>query len=199
MKKILAIMCILILAASVVFAGGKQEESSETSAAPAAEVEQVLTFALHNEPDGIDPGITNNSFASPILLNAFEGLIVYDASNSIVGGSAESWTISNDGLTYTFKLRNNLKWSDGSVLTANDFVYSYLRVLDPALGAQYTGMITDYIAGAAEYYAGEADADAVGIKAVDDTTLELTLIQPTAYFISVFSECGYTARLTRLP
>ena len=151
MKKIFTLMIILIIAASAVFAGGKSET---TESGPVGEVEQKLTFALQNEPDGIDPGITNNSFASPILLNTFEGLVFYDENNSIVGGSAESWDISDDGLTYTFKLRNNLKWSDGSSLTAKDFVYSYLRVLDPALGAQYTGMLTDYISGAAEYYAG---------------------------------------------
>ncbi|HAK45863.1 MAG TPA: peptide ABC transporter substrate-binding protein [Spirochaeta sp.] len=189
MKKILALMCILLLAAAMVFAGGNQEEAEDTIV---EEVEQTLTFALQNEPDGIDPGITNNSFASPILFNVFEGLVVYDADNSIVGGSAESWTISDDGLTYTFKLRDNLKWSDGSPLTAEDFVYSYLRVLDPALGAQYTGMITDYIAGAAEYYAGTADADSVGIKAVNDTTLELTLTQPAAYFIGILGMWVYS-------
>ena len=187
MKKILALLCIL-LAAATLFAGGNQE-AAETAT---GEVEQVLTFALQNEPDGIDPGITNNSFASPILFNAFEGLIVYDADNSIVGGSAESWSISDDGLTYTFKLRDNLKWSDGSPLTASDFVYSYLRVLEPSLGAQYTEMITDYIAGAAEYYAGTADADSVGIKAVDDTTLELTLIQPAPYYIGILGMWVYS-------
>ena len=186
MKKFLTLLCILLVAASV-FAGGNQEE-----AATSGEAEQVLTFALQNEPDGIDPGITNNSFASPILYNAFESLVVYDENNSIVGGSAESWTISDDGLTYTFKLRDNLKWSDGSPLTAADFVYSYLRVLDPALGAQYSGMLTDYIAGAAEYYAGSADADSVGIKAVDEKTLELTLIQPTAYYTGILGMWVYS-------
>ncbi len=184
-KGFIALMiAVLMVAALPAFANGGKDSAAGT--------EQKLVFALQNEPDGLDPGITNNSFASPVLYNAFEGLVVYDESNSIVGGSAESWDISDDGLVYTFHLRDNLKWSDGSALTAADFVYSYLRVLDPALGAQYSGMLTDYIKGAAEYYAGTAGADAVGIKAVDDSTLELELIQPTGYFMGILGMWVYS-------
>ncbi len=197
MKKMSVLFLVLVVASTTVFAGGKGEEPASPAAASAADsapamVEQKLTFALQNEPDGLDPGITNNSFASPILLNTFEGLVIYDANNSIVGGSAESWDISDDGLSYTFHLRKNLKWSDGTALTADDFVYSYLRVLDPALGAQYTEMITTYIVGAEEYYAGTADADSVGIKAVDANTLVLTLMKPTAYYIGILGMWVYS-------
>lgn len=195
MKKLFTFMNILfITAALLVIAGcsGAKSDSDKSEPEVQGEAEQKLTFALQNEPDGLDPGITNNSFASPILFNTFEGLVVYDANNSIVGGSAETWNISDDGLTYTFKLRKNLKWSDGSALTAEDFVYSYLRVLDPALGAQYAGMLTDYIAGAAEYYAGSADAASVGIKAIDDTTLEITILKPTAYYIGILGMWVYS-------
>lgn len=182
MKKKLSLALAIIMLLSMVF----------TTALASDGVEQKLVFALQNEPDGLDPSITNNSFASPILLNTFEGLVTYDASNSIVGAMAESWTISDDGLVYTFTLRDGLMWSDGSPLTAEDFVYTYLRVLDPATGAQYAGMLTDYIVGAADYYAGEADADAVGIKAIDDATLEITLIQPTAYYIGILAMWVYS-------
>ena len=182
MKKKLTFVVAIIMLLSVVF----------SSALAAGDVEQKLVFALQNEPDGIDPGITNNSFASPILLNTFEGLVTYDASNSIVGAMAESWDISADGLVYTFTLRDGLMWSDGSALTADDFVYSYLRVLDPATGAQYAGMMTDYLVGAAEYYAGDADADAVGIKALDASTLEFTLLQPTAYYTGILAMWVYS-------
>jgi len=194
MKKVFFLFLVFVVAATAIFAGGKGEEPAASGSADAAPamVEQKLTFALQNEPDGLDPGITNNSFASPILLNTFEGLVIYDENNSIAGGSAESWDISDDGLTYTFHLRKNLKWSDGTALTAKDFVYSYLRVLDPALGAQYTEMITAYIVGAEEFYAGDADADAVGIKATDDNTLVLTLMQPTAYYIGILGMWVYS-------
>ncbi len=192
LRRMIAGIALLVLIPAILSAGGNKEDAQAASASGTAAAEQVLTFALQNEPDGIDPGITNNSFASPILLNVFEGLVVYDKNNSIVGGCAESWDISDDGLTYTFRLRNNLKWSDGSPLTADDFVYSYLRVLDPALGAQYTEMITDYIVGAADYFAGTADAADVGIQAVDDTTLVLTLKKPTAYYIGILAMWVYS-------
>ncbi len=182
MNKKLSLALAIIMMLSMVF----------STALAAGDVEQKLVFALQNEPDGLDPSITSNSFASPILLNTFEGLVTYDESNSIVGAMAESWDISDDGLVYTFKLRDGLMWSDGTALTANDFVYTYLRVLDPATGAQYSGMLTDYIVGAAEYYAGEADADAVGVKALDDSTLEITLMQPTAYYIGILAMWVYS-------
>ena len=113
--------------------------------------------------------------------------MTYDASGSIVPGSAESWDISDDGLVYTFHLREGLKWSDGSALTANDFVYSALRVLTPATTAQYYSMLADYIQGAQAYYDGTGTAEEVGVKALDDTTLEITLIQPTSFFIDLVS------------
>lgn len=161
------------------------DEISEEDAALADT--QEITYLLSNEPDGIDPGITNNSFASIFLVNCFEGLATCDSEGNVVPGVAESWDISEDGTVYTFHLRDGLKWSDGSDLTASDFVYSYKRVLDPATGAQYVNMLTDYVVGAAELYAGEGSEDALGIKAVDDQTLEITLIQPTSWFINMLT------------
>lgn len=148
---------------------------------------QEITFVLSNEPDGIDPGITNNSFASTFLSNCFEGLVTYDEEGNVVAGVAESWDISEDGTVYTFHLRDGLKWNDGSALTANDFVYAYKRVLDPATGGQYVNMLTDYVAGAAEYYAGEGSEEDLGIQALDDQTLEITLIQPASWFIDMLT------------
>lgn len=154
------------------------------SAAPA----QEIIFALHNEPDGIDPGVTNNSFASPFLANCFEGLVTYDTeSGSLIGGNAASWEISPDGTQYTFTLRDGLKWSDGSPLTAQDYLYAFKRILTPATTAQYVGMLTDYIAGAQEYYDGTGSDEALGVKAPDDKTLVLTLKGPTPYYIDILT------------
>ncbi len=160
--------------------GAEETEAAGTGA-------QEMTFVLSNEPDGIDPGITNNSFAAVFLANCFEGLVTYDATGTVVGGNAESWDISDDGTVYTFHLRDGLKWSDGSDLTANDYVYAMQRVLDPATAGQYVDIITAYIKNAEEYYAGEATAEDLGIKAVDDQTLEITLIQPTSFFIDLLT------------
>ena len=154
--------------------------------APLADT-QELTFVLSNEPDGIDPTVTNNSFAVPFLANCFEGLVTYDSDGGIVPGNAESWDINDDLTVYTFHLRDGLKWSDGSDLTAQDYVYTALRVLTPATTAQYLNMYTAYIVGAQEYYAGTGSAEDVGVKALDDKTLEYTLKAPCPYFIDLVS------------
>ncbi|MDR1570473.1 MAG: peptide ABC transporter substrate-binding protein [Oscillospiraceae bacterium] len=177
MRRLLSILltCLLLAAAALPLTA---------YAAPT----QELTFALNNVPDGIDPGITNNSFASPFLFNCFEGLVTTStADGSLIPGNAESWTISDDGLTYTFTLREGLKWSDGSPLTSQDYLYAYKRVLTPETGAQYLNLLTDYIVGAQEYYEDAAAVDGLGIKAPDDRTLILTLKSPAPFYLSVLT------------
>ena len=177
MRKLLALMMATLLVLTALPLTGAM-----------AEPVQEITFALNNEPDGIDPSVTNNSFASPILANCFEGLVTYDtATGSLVGGDAESWTISDDGTVYTFTLRDGLKWSDGSALTAQDYLYTFKRILTPATTAQYLSLLTDYIAGAQEYYDGTGTEETLGIKAPDDRTLVLTLKAPAPFYIDVLT------------
>ena len=168
-------------------AASSEATSTTASSESTGDAAQELTFVLSNIPDGLDPSVTNNSFAQYVLINCFEGLVTYDSTGTLVPGNAESWDISDDGLTYTFHLRDGLKWSDGSDLTAEDYVYTIQRVLTPATAAQYVSMATDYIKNAQEYYDGTATADDLGVKALDDKTLEITLIQPTSYFIDILS------------
>ena len=204
MKRIVSLALAIMMCLSLVACGGSSSAgnisdlSSATTAteaavatAPAADVAQEMTFVLSDEPDGIDPTVTNNSFAMYVLVNCFEGLVTYDASGSIVPGCAESWDISEDGTVYTFHLRDGLKWSDGTPLTAGDFVYSIQRVLTPATTAQYYSMMADYIKGAKEFYEGTGTAEELGVKALDDQTLEITLIQPTSFFIDLVSMWCY--------
>ncbi len=164
---------------------------ADASAEP-TEVAQEMTFVLSNLPDGLDPSITSNSFAKYVLFKCFEGLVTYDAEGNLVGGMAEDWSISDDGLVYTFNLREGLMWSDGTPLTANDFVYSMLRVATPETGAKYANMVTDYIVNADKFFAGEVGAEEVGVKAIDDVTLEITLNQPTSFYINVLSMWVYS-------
>ncbi|MDK2808279.1 MAG: oligopeptide transport system substrate-binding protein [Clostridiales bacterium] len=201
MKRKLSVIMSMMLAGSMLLSacGSTQKEpqtiptateetTPEASEEPVVASEnQEITFVLSNEPDGLDPGITNNSFAAPFLANCFEGLVTNDESGSVVPGNAETWDVSEDGTVYTFHLRDGLKWSDGSDLTAKDYVYSIERVLTPATTAQYLSMVTDYVAGAQEYYDGTGSEDTLGVKAVDDKTLQITLIQPTSFFIDILS------------
>lgn len=165
------------------------ESSAAGEAAPSGA--QEITYVLSNEQDGIDPGVTNNSFAAIFLGNCFEGLVTNDSTGSVVAGSAEKWEISDDGTVYTFHLRDGLKWSDGSPLTAADFVYAVQRVLTPATAGLYVDMVTAYVKNAKEFYDGKATADELGFKALDDKTVEITLSQPTSYFIDVLSMWVY--------
>ena len=171
--------------------GEGEPSPTDTSNTPDPNTPQELTFVLSNEPDGLDPGVTNNSFATPFLTNCFEGLVTYASNGSIVPGSAESWDISEDGTVYTFHLRDGLKWSDGTALTAEDFVYSIQRVLTPATTAQYVDMVTTYVSGAQAYYDETGTAEDLGVKAIDEKTLEITLLQPTSFFIEVISMWVY--------
>lgn len=148
---------------------------------------QKIVMAIQNDPDILDPGITNNSFASPMFANTVESLVRYDATGMIVPGAAESWTISDDGLVYTFTLREGLKWSDGEELTAEDYIYSWTRVLTPETGARYGHMIYDYVKGAKEFFDGEAEADVLGFKALDERTIEITLENAAPYFLQVMN------------
>ena len=117
--------------ADVTSSSSEAASSSTTQEAAEPAGAQEMTFVLNNTPDGLDPGVTNNSFAQYVIINCFEGLVTYDADGELVGGSAEDWDVSDDGTVYTFHLRDGLKWSDGSPLTANDFVYAIQRVLTP--------------------------------------------------------------------
>ncbi|ONI38388.1 peptide ABC transporter [Candidatus Epulonipiscium fishelsonii] len=169
----------------------KNETSSTEKTTTPAEAQEI-TFVLSNLPDGLDPGLTKNSFSKYVLFNAFEGLVTYDQDGNLVPGMAEEWSISEDGKTYTFNLRPGLKWSDGTPLTANDFVYSILRVATPETAAQNLNVVTDYIVNAQEYYEGKIDAEEVGVKAIDDNTLEITLKEPISYFIDILSMWVYS-------
>ena len=182
---------------------------AEVTAAPAANNGSaeagVFRYNLGGEPSTADPQVM--SFADSItfgLLN-YQPLMSFNNDLEPIPGAAESVDVSEDGTIYTFKLRADSKYSDGSPLTAGDFEYSWKRLADPTLAGEYQFIGCDLIAGFSEYAvttcadaegntktvteAGELDLEAlregVGVKAIDDTTLEITLVQATPYFPSI--------------
>lgn len=146
--------------------------------------EDIITFALNTEPASLDPAMTYGLPESTTELALFEGLTRLDANHKPQPALADSWTISLDGKTYTFHLREGICWSDGTHITAQDFAYSWLRALKPETGCGNAYMLFP-IAKAEEYNNGEAAAEDVGIKVLDSRTLQVTLKDPASYFLDL--------------
>ncbi|WP_251976978.1 peptide ABC transporter substrate-binding protein [Salinicola avicenniae] len=154
------------------------------AAAAIEDGKQVLRRANGAEPSTLDPQLATGSWESSILIDLFEGLVARDAAGNIVPGVAASWERSDDGLHYTFHLREDAKWSDGEPVTAGDFVYAWRRILSPALAAPYAYMLFP-IQGAEAVNRGDQPVDTLGVTASDPHTLEVTLERPTGYFIDM--------------
>lgn len=151
-------------------------------AADEAEGKQ-LSVQVGPDPETIDPALNSAVDGGNMLLHAFECLLTIDQDGKIAPGQAETWETSEDGLTWTFHLREGLKWSDGSDLTAKDFEYSWKRVCDPELAAPYAETVLGMVEGFDA--AIEGDLDALAVTAVDDQTLEVKLANNCPYFDSL--------------
>ncbi len=148
--------------------------------------EMVLHRGNSGEPQTLDQSQTSIDIEAFIVKDLYEGLTIYDANGKIVPGAAESWTVSDDGTVYTFKIRADAKWSDGSPVTAEDFVFSMRRVEDPKTAAGYANILYP-IKNAEKINKGGMAVDQLGMKAIDDKTLEITLERPTPFFIELLS------------
>lgn len=143
--------------------------------------EGVLRLNVGPEPQSIDPTLNSAIDGSMYIIHAFEGLAQKDKEGKIVGGVAESWDISENGTKYVFHIRSNAKWSDGKPVVADDFVYSWRRAADPKTAANYSYQM-EPLKNAKKITAGEMPVESLGVKAIDDNTLEVTLEAPTPYF-----------------
>ena len=159
--------------------GGNSKDTAKT--ADSGE-KKILRTNNNAEPGSLDPALATGTHDSWILQHAFEGLMRYNDKGEIEPGMAESVEVSEDGLTYTFKLKEGLKWSNGDPLTAKDFEYSWKRVCDPEVASEYSYQLTTYVVGAAEAVEEGGSPDDIGIKAIDDSTLEVKLKIPTPFF-----------------
>lgn len=151
-----------------------------SAAAPAAAAEQVLHRGNNDEPDTLDPHLATGSWEDNIIGDLLVGLVADDAAGRPIPGAAESWTVSPDGTVYTFTLREHT-WSDGTPVTAEDFVFSFRRLFLPATASQYAS-VQFVIKNAAAVNAGTAAPESLGVRAVDARTLEITLEHPAPYF-----------------
>ena len=162
--------------------GTSSTGASSTSGSGTAAAEQVFNVVVQQEMPSADLSLATDTISFSALNNVYEGLYRLDAdSKPEAAGAAELAEVSDDGLTYTLKLREDAKWSNGEPVTAADYVYGWQRTVRAETGSEYAYLFAP-VANAEAITAGDADASELGIKAVSDYELEITLTTPTPYF-----------------
>jgi oligopeptide transport system substrate-binding protein len=197
-----AVLAVLAFGAAGCGGGDDEEGAAEpaatgegdTGAEPAAV--QEITMGWGAEPPSLDPGLATDTTSANVILNLMDPLVVLDENLEPQPNLAESWEVSPDGMTVTYTLRQDGAWTNGDPVTANDFVYSWKRTLSPELAADYAYQLYG-IVGAQEYNACEnncaAMAEAVGVRAVDDYTLEVKLTSPQPWFVGQSAHHSFLA------
>lgn len=187
MKRTMHIFSVLLILLLTACGGNKNEDQGDTGA---NKVEQVLRFNLDADPPSIDPQLNTDVSGAMVINNTFEGLMRNDASGKPEPAMAESVEISEDKTVYTFHLRKGAKWSDGELVTAEDFKYAWLRGLDPEVASEYAYQLY-YIKGGQDYFKGKGKREDVGLEVLDDYTLRVELEAPTPYFLNLVTFFTY--------
>lgn len=191
MSKAVNYVCRLffLLAIFGVFIGCSDEKKTNVQI---GNENQILFYGNGDEPKSLDPHLTTGSPDNNIIMNLFEGLISKDpATLEPRPGVAESWSISDDGRTYRFKLRENARWSNGDPVVAEDFVYSWKRALTPTVPNEYAYMMF-YINGAEDFYTGKtSEFSQVGVRALSAYELEVVLAHPAHFFLQLLDHHSY--------
>ena len=182
---------------------GTESTGSDTAAAGSSDMNVMLETPV----ESLDPQQATDGTSFEVIADYTDGLMQMDADGQAVPAIAESYDLSDDGLTYTFHIRSDAKWSNGTPVIAADFVFAWQRAVDPAVASEYAYMLSDIgqIKNAAEIIAGDMDKSELGVTAVDDTTLQVELNVPVSYFLSLmyfptfypvneefFNSCGDT-------
>jgi len=192
-KRITALVLATCMMLSLAACGGTSTTETE---------DFVVNACIASEPETIDPSLASTVDAAIYTQHQFENLMKYkdsgeaadDSGNvntwNVDYGQAESYTVSDDELVYTFTLRDDIYWSDGEPVEAEDFVYGWQRTINPENASDYGYILDGIVLNAAAIQAGEKDVSELGIKAVDSKTVEITLESPCAYFIEL---CSFAA------
>ncbi|MEW6302560.1 MAG: peptide ABC transporter substrate-binding protein [Verrucomicrobiota bacterium] len=154
--------------------------------------EQILHIANGSEPQELDPHLVTGVTEHHLIMSMLEGLVIEDPKDlHPIPGVAERWDISSDGKVYTFYLRKNAKWSNGEPVTARDFYETYKRMLTPSLASEYAYML-HAVQNAEAFNTGKLkDFSEVGFKVLDDFTFQITLANPTSYFLSLMNHTSW--------
>jgi oligopeptide transport system substrate-binding protein len=147
----------------------------------------TLNRGLDGDPTTLDPHKTSTVTDAHVLRDLYEGLLIHDNRGQVAAGVAERWERSADGRTYTFFLRSNARWSNGDPVTAEDFVFSMRRVVDPATAAQYASILYPILNAERINRNQGATVDQLGVRAVNASTLEITLNTPVPFFLELLT------------
>jgi oligopeptide transport system substrate-binding protein len=150
-----------------------------------------ITINLQDSIRDLDSTTTTDEVSFNILVNIIEGLYRLDENARPVPAQAEDVQISDDGLNYTFTLRDGIQWSNGDPVTSQDFRYAWLRALDPDTGSQYSYILSTFIKGATEFNSGDGSAEDVAIDAPGDKTLEVELVSPAPFWLGLTAFPSY--------
>ena len=184
MKKNRLLPVMLALAGAAVMLQSCGNRADDNESLPVGTL--VLNRALSTEPESLDPQKSRSVQAADVLRDIGEGLVTYDAAGRLVPGTAESWAIAADGLSYTFNIRPDARWSNGDAVTAADFVLGLQRLVDPATAAFYAAEIGNVV-NAEAIVAGKTNPSELGVVAADDRTLVISLVRPTPYLLSLLT------------
>ena len=206
LRPILALCMVLALATGCTkrdSTSGRSTDAFSASAAAGTAAKKPMIWRVGNgsEPQDLDPQAITGVPEHKLMMALFEGLASEDPKDlHPVPGLAEKWDISPDGLTYTFHVRANAKWSDGSPILASELVESYQRIITPAFASEYAYLVYNFVVGAKDYYEGKlTDFTKVGFKAPDEHTLVITLNSPTPYLLKIIaSHYAWTPVPTRI-
>lgn len=205
-KRLLAAVLAATMAVGMAGCGGGSDTAT-TGSSSTASTSTDLNVMIETPVESLDPQQATDGTSFEVIADYTDGLMQMDSEGNPVNAIAESYEVSEDGCTYTFKLRQDAKWSNGTAVTAADFVFAWQRAVDPEVASEYSYMLSDIgqIKNAAEIIAGEKDKSELGVTAVDDYTLEVQLNVPVSYFLSLmyfptfypvneefFTSCGDT-------
>jgi len=205
-KRLLAAVLAATMAVGMAGCGGGSDTAT-TGSSSTASTSTDLNVMIETPVESLDPQQATDGTSFEVIADYTDGLMQMDSEGNPVNAIAESYEVSEDGCTYTFKLRQDAKWSNGTAVTAADFVFAWQRAVDPEVASEYSYMLSDIgqIKNAAEIIAGEMDKSELGVTAVDDSTLEVQLNVPVSYFLSLmyfptfypvneefFTSCGDT-------
>ena len=174
------------LIAGLLVAGLALVPACDITQSPAPTAQRSVVRGNGGEPGTLDPALADDVHAFNILGDLYEGLVTESADGRLVPGVAASWTISDDGRTYTFSLDQAARWADGTRVTATDFVRAFRRIATPATASTYA-VLLEPIEGMSASLAGDAPPDRLGVQAVDDETLVLSLNRPTNHLLSLLA------------